>query len=100
MSGIYSDFLCGLFGILLCFLVRIYCEIFCVGYYYSAMERSENSYVRVYDITDKGFLYLVRKVQVKSRVECTNCFAVFPKCLFKDPKQKCYVCGHEMRPFC
>ena len=75
------------FGIYCVFLVRIYCEISCVGYYYSAMERPENSYVRVYDITDKRFLYLVRKVQVKSRVECTNCFAVFPKCLFKDTKQ-------------
>ena len=42
------------------------------------MDR-DNTYMRVYDITDKGFVHFVRKVQVKSRVECTRCFAVFPK---------------------
>ena len=62
------------------------------------MDRA-NTYVRVYDITDEGFVHLVRKVQVKSRVECTGCYAVFPKCLFKDPKTKCYVCGEQVRPF-
>ena len=56
-------------------------------------------FVRVYDYTESGYVHFVRKVQVKSRVECDECFAVFPKCLYLDSEKRCEVCGGKVKQF-
>ena len=50
-------------------------------------------FVRVYDYTEFGYVHFVRKVQVKSRVECEEYFSMFQKCLYMDSEKRYKVCG-------
>ena len=62
--------------------------------YLFEMDKTEK-WVKCYNYSDEGLLYFVRKVNMQTRVECKNCYAIYAKSVVEHMgfKNRCPACG-------